>query len=157
MRPIEAQAVMHAPGDAVWGLLADLREHWLLADRWTEVLRIDADGGSIRLRGPLGLRRAVHVRVTGRIAPDALEGVALLGDATAAQVRWELAPVDAETTRVTLRATVLSAGPGDRLLLTLGARRWLRWRFAVTLRRLDERLARPQSRTVFETPVRETL
>ncbi len=157
MRPIEAQAVVSAPVDAVWALVADLREHWLLADRWTEVVRIDGDGGAIRLRGPLGVSRTVRVQVTERAAPDALEGVALLGDTTAARVRWELSATGPQTTRVALRAAVLSAAAGDRLLLEMGARRWLRWRFAVTLRRLDERLARPQSRIAFNVEARETL
>src|SRR3569833_1143339 len=129
MRPIQAQATVRAPVDAVWALLADLREHWLLADRWTEVRRIDADGGTIRLRGPFGVRRTVHVRVTERVAPSALQGVALLGDATAAQVRWELSSLGPSSTHVTLRADVLSAGIGDHVLLALGARRWLSWRF----------------------------
>lgn len=140
MRPIVAQALVRAPVQAVWLLLADLREHWLLADRWTEVLRIDADGGTIRLRGPAGVRRTVHVRVTERVAEVELEGVALLGVATAARVRWRLAAEGEAATRVTLVAEGISAGPGDRVLLALGARRWLRWRFGVTLARLDERL-----------------
>lgn len=140
MRPIVAHALVRAPVHAVWGLLADLREHWLLADRWTEVLRIDADGGTILLRGPAGVRRTVHVRVTERVPQVELEGVALLGVATVARVRWQLAADGEAATRVTLVAQVISAGPGDRVLLALGAGWWLRWRFGVTLARLDERL-----------------
>jgi hypothetical protein len=149
MRPIAAQAVVRAPVEAVWALLADLRDHWLLADRWTEVLRVDSDGGTILLHGPLGLRRTVDVRVTQRVAPIELQGVAALGEATMARVCWDLVAGDRLSTRVTLRADVLEAAPGDRLLLALGARRWLHWRFAVTLRRLNERLA--------EAAARETL
>lgn len=157
MRPIAAQAVMRAPVDAVWALLADLREHWLLADRWTEVLRVDADGGMILLRGPLGVRRTVDVRVTERVAPTELQGLALLGDTTAARVQWALHALDGGRTRVTLRADVLAVAGGDRMLLGLGARRWLQWRFAVTLRRLNERLTERPSRTMFDTCAHETL
>jgi hypothetical protein len=157
MRAIAAQAVVGASVDAVWALLDDLREHWLLADRWTEVLRVDADGGTILLRGPLGVRRTVHVRVTERVAPTELRGLALLGETTAAQVQWTLQAVADGSTRVTLRADVRSAGIGDRALLALGARRWLHWRFAVTLRRLNERVTEPRSRTMFDTCAHETL
>jgi hypothetical protein len=157
MRPIVAQAEVRAPVELVWVLLDDLRDHWLLADRWTEVLRVDADGGTILLRGPLGVRRTVDVRVTERLAPTELQGLAVLDAKTAAQVRWALEPIDATSTRVTLRATVLSAGWGDRLLLAMGAHRWLQWRFAVTLRRLNERVAEPAARTLFESRARETL
>jgi hypothetical protein len=157
MGRIAAQTVVRAPVDAVWALLADLREHWLLADRWTEVLRVDADGGTILLRGPLGVRRTVDVRVTERVAPTELQGLALLGDATAAQVQWTLEPIDEANTRVMLRADVLSARVGDRVLLALGARQWLRWRFGVTLRRLNERVTELPSGTAFDTCAQETL
>ncbi len=141
MRAIAAQAQVRAPVQAVWALLDDLREHWLLADRWTEVHDIDADGGIIRLRGPAGLRRTVRVRVTRRAPARELEGLAQLGSLTSARVLWELDDAGRGRTRVRLTAEVLAAGSGDRLLLALGARRWLRWRFGVTLTRLDERLA----------------
>jgi len=156
MRPIEAHVVVQAPVQAVWALLDDLREHWLLADHWTEVLRVDEDGGTILLRGPLGLRRTADVRVTERAAPTDLEGVAHLG-ATSARVGWPLEAVDTDRAEVGLRADVLRAGAGDRLLLALGARRWLHWRFVVTLRRLNERLSEPEFRTLFDTRAQETL
>jgi uncharacterized protein YndB with AHSA1/START domain len=145
MRAITAHAVVGAPPDAVFELLSDLREHWLLADHWTDVRRIDADGGTIRLRGPLGLRRTVHVRVTGREPPSQLDGMAVLGRRTAARVCWELRPEGAAGTRVALAAEVLRTGPLDRFLLAVGARRWLAWRFAVTLRRLDGRMQATQN------------
>jgi len=121
------------------------------------VLRVDEDGGTILLRGPLGLRRTAHVRVTARRAPTELQGMALLGAATAAEVRWELVALGPAVTEVTLRADVVAAGPGDRLLLALGARQWLHWRFVVTLRRLNDRLGDLPAETGLPTRSRETL
>ncbi len=140
MRPIVARRVVDARIEPAFALLADLRAHWTLADRWTEVVALDGDGGTIRLRGPLGLRRTVRVRVERLVEPVEVDGEARLGRMTRARVRWELAPDGAHGTSVTLLATVLEASFGDRILLALGGRRWLLWRFAVTLRRLEDTL-----------------
>jgi hypothetical protein len=43
---------------------------------------------------------------------------------------------------VTLSAWVEHATLPDRLLLMVGGRRWLAWRFAVTLRRLEPAVQR---------------
>src|SRR3954451_24355381 len=114
-RPITARRVVSAPPDAVFAVLADLATHWALADHWTEVLSLDDDGGVIRLRGPLGLRRTARVSVRRRVRPELVEGEARMGEVTRAAVRWELAP-DAGGTLVTLTATVERATPFDRVL-----------------------------------------
>ena len=137
MPPIAACRPIAAPPEVAYALLADLRTHWALADHWTEVRAIGAAGGTIRLRGPLGVRRTVRVRVRRRVPVRELEGIAELGPSTRADVSWSLEPDGAGGTLVTLSAQVLRAGLCDRLLLALGARRWLAWRFAVTLDRLD--------------------
>jgi CspA family cold shock protein len=140
--PIAAVADVAAPPAAVFALLADLRAHWALADRWTEVVTLGPEGGTIRLRGPLGLRRVARVRVEGRTPPCEVVGVAVLGGRTSARVRWVLEPLgEGARTRVRLSAEVLTAGAGDRLLLAAGGRRWLAWRFRVTLDRLGRSLA----------------
>jgi hypothetical protein len=150
-RPIHAHRVVSAAPEAVFALLADLAAHWGLADRWTEVLELDEDGGTIRLRGPAGLRRTARVSVSRRARPSLIEGEARLGAVTRASVRWELAAADGGTgadgpTAVTLTAIVERATLLDRALLALGGRRWLAWRFAVTLRRLERELAPPATR-----------
>ena len=132
--PIAAEAWVPAAQEDVYALLADLREHWRLAGRWVRALELDRDGGVVRLRGPLGLGRTAHTRVVLTEAPTLLAGKATLG-ATRANVSWTLRP-DGDGTRVTLRADVLEATRGDRALLALGGRQWLRARFRTTLARL---------------------
>lgn len=147
--PIEADGLVPAGREAVYAFLADLANHWDLADRWVEVVSLSPahDGGRVRLRGPLGLRRTVDTRVVEVDPPSRIEGTARLGR-TVAAVRWELR-TEPRGTRVHLAALVLAAGPFDRLLLAAGGRAWLRRRFTVTLSRLAEtvngRAARPTS------------
>jgi hypothetical protein len=97
------------------------------------------DRAVVRLRGPLGLRRTVHTRVTATRSPRLLIGVAEMGD-TRALVSWTLAGRLGQT-RVRLAAEVEHASALDRLLLALGGRAWLQRRFAFGLERLAERYA----------------
>jgi len=142
MRPITARRVVAAPPEALFALLADLAEHWSLSDQWTEVRELGPDGGTIRLRGPLGIGRTAHVRVRRRDPPALVEGEARLGPRTRACVGWRLEPAGPGRTAVTLSARVERATWLDRLLLAAGGRRWLRWRFAATLGRLEPALGR---------------
>ena len=142
---IEADGLIPAGREAVFAFLADLANHWDLADRWVEVVSLTPahDGGRVVVRGPLGLRRTVDTRVDEVEAPARIEGTARLGR-TRAVVRWELRP-EPRGTRVNLVATVLAAGPIDRLLLAAGARAWLRRRFTVTLNHLAQTVAERQA------------
>src|SRR4051794_29302928 len=126
-----------APPDVAFALLADLAGHWRLIDRWTQIVRVADDGraATVRLRGPLGLRRTARTRVLLERPPSALEGEARVGRRTVARVRWALAR-DGAATLVVLSAEVGAAGAADRALLALGGRRWLRVRFADALARL---------------------
>lgn len=141
--PIEAHGLVPAGREAVFAFLADLANHWDLADRWVEVVSLTPghEGGRVRVRGPLGLGRTVDTRVDEVQPPDRIEGRATLGR-TRAAVSWELTD-DPDGTRVRLAATVLAAGPLDRLLLAAGGRTWLRRRFATTLRRLAQTVIQP--------------
>jgi hypothetical protein len=143
--PIEADGLVPAGRDAVYAFLADLANHWDLADRWVEVVSLTPahDGGRVTVRGPLGLRRTVDTRVDDVEPPGRIEGTARLGR-TRAVVRWELRP-EPRGTRVHLVATVLAAGPLDRLLLAAGGRAWLRRRFTVTLNHLAQTVAQRQA------------
>lgn len=150
MRPgvqIVARALVPGSRAAVFAYLADLSHHWTLADRFVEVVRLDgqpANGGVVRLRGPLGTSRTVVTRVSEVCAPSALTGTATVGRGTVAHVRWALDEHEGQTA-VTLEATVVRAARADALLLRLGGRRWLARRFARVLDRLAERFVEHRS------------
>jgi len=131
---VAARRRVPRPREELYAQLADLRGHWQLAGRWVEPLELRADGGVVRVRGPLGLRRTITTTLTGARPPEFVCGEARMGK-TRAAIQWLLEP-DGEGTVVTLRADVLDAGRCDRALLRLGGRRWMQARFAATLKRL---------------------
>jgi uncharacterized protein YndB with AHSA1/START domain len=144
---IEAAALVPAPPEDVFAFLSDLRNHWLLADRFVEVLTLDTseggaqvDGGTVRLRGPFGLRRTATTRVVAARAPRLMIGTAELAGGTRARVSWVLAG-RLGSTRVRLAAELERARFLDRVLLAAGGRWWLRRRFASTLERLGREVA----------------
>ena len=149
---IEAAALVPAEPKEVFDFLSDLGNHWLLASRFVEVVELDrsspgapCDSGIVRLRGPLGLRRTAHTKVTAARAPRLMIGTAEVPGGTRARVSWTLARRLGET-RVRLSAEVDCARWLDRLLLALGGRRWLERRFQETLEALGADLgvtARP--------------
>jgi hypothetical protein len=143
---IAAERVVVASPQVVFAFLADLENHWLLADRFVEVLTLErppeggpANGGTVMMRGPLGLGRLVHTRVVETHADTSLAGTASLGKDTEALVRWTLTREGART-RVRLEATVQRAGRLEAVLLAAGGRRWLQRRFASILRTLERRV-----------------
>jgi hypothetical protein len=115
---------------------------WAVTDRFVKVLDLNetGDGGRVRLRGPLGLRRVVTTRVVASKAPRLLIGTAEIGTGTRARVSWSLAEHRGET-RVLLAAAVERASTLDRLLLRAGGLRWLQRRFEATLEGLVEEFA----------------
>jgi uncharacterized protein YndB with AHSA1/START domain len=134
---IAASGRIDAAPEDVFAALDDLAGHWRLLDRWTEIVDVAPDGRSatVRLRGPLGLRRTARTRVLASDPPRGLEGEARVGRGTVGRVRWTLT-ADGGGTLVDLQAEVVAAGGLDRVLLALGASRWLRARFADALARL---------------------
>jgi Polyketide cyclase / dehydrase and lipid transport len=97
-------------------------------------------GGAAVLRGPLGLRRMVHTRVTLHQPPTRLAGSALTDSGTAAHVSWTLHQQPDGTTLVELTGVLGPVARVDRVLLAAGGRRWVRRLFAATLRRLETEL-----------------
>jgi len=131
----------------VFDYLADLGNHWRIARRFVDVVDLDgpaprapADTGTIRLRGPLGVRRTARIKMTAARAPRLMIGTAEIGSRTRARVSWTLAR-RLHDTRVRLSAEVDDAGALDRAMLALGGRRWLERRFAETLSALAHELA----------------
>lgn len=143
---IESTGLVPAPPEDVFEFLSDLEHHWRLVDRFVQVRELDgpdgqaADGGVVRLRGPLGVRRTARTRVTESQPPRLIIGTAEMGSATRAVVSWTL-EAERGQTRVRLAASVERAGTLDRLLLALGGRRWMRRRFEAALERLAARFA----------------
>jgi Polyketide cyclase / dehydrase and lipid transport len=131
---IAADGLVPLGREAVFAFLAELENHWRLAGGWIEVQSLDQNGGSVRMRGPLGVKRTARTRVEATDPPRSLEGSANLGR-TQARVRWALTE-DGPHTQVHLEATVVKATPLDHLLLTLGGRRWLHRQFTKTIQQL---------------------
>jgi hypothetical protein len=143
---VEAAALVPAPAEEVFAFLADLGNHWMVTDRFVSVVDLHgpeqgpADGGVVRLRGPLGVRRTVTTRVAASKPPRLLIGTAQIGAVTRARVSWALAS-HGESTRVRLAAAVERASALDRVLLRVGGRLWLARRFEATLDGLVEEFA----------------
>jgi carbon monoxide dehydrogenase subunit G len=137
---IEAAALIPAPPEEVFEFLCDLSNHWRLTGRHLKAVELngDKDGATVRIRGPLGLRRTAHTHVTASRRPRLIIGVAQLEGGTRARVSWTLAG-RMNQTRVRLAADVEHVAPLDRVLLALGGRVWMRRMFRHALARLARR------------------
>ena len=137
MRKLEALAVVAAPPAAVFAFLSSLENHWLVADRFVDVVSLDERnaGGVVRVTGPVGLTRTALTRVSEVEPPSRIVGTAEMGRRTRARVSWTLSG-RGESTLVRLSASVERASPLDRILLALGGRVWLERRFASAVARL---------------------
>ena len=151
-REIAATGPVPAEREAVFDFLADLENHWVLADRFIEVVSLEraadgrSEGGRVRMRGPLGVRRTASTDVLAADPPERMVGEAQLSHGTTAFVRWKLSGAPSGT-HVRLEATIDRTGWLDRLLLLLGGRAWLERRFAAVLGRLAEQLPADSERT----------
>lgn len=150
MSAIRAEAAVPAPREDVFDFLARLENHWQLADRWIEVVTLEArpgDGGlhdraMVEVRGPLGISRQLRTRVVGAERPERLQGVAEAGRGTRARITWSLAADGPGATRVVLEASIEAMSRVDRALWKLGGRLWMRRRFAAVVEGLAHSLAR---------------
>ena len=122
------------PATELYEQLSDLRGHWSLAGRWVEAVELRDDGGVVRVRGPLGIRRTIETSLTEAVPDRCVAGEARVGG-TRAAISWLLEPAG-EATLVTLQARILEAAPRERALLALGGARWMEGRFRATLERL---------------------
>ena len=151
---IEAVALVPAEPGAVFDYLARLDHHWQLMDDSVEVIELAGEEESgpdravVRMHGPLGIGRIAHTQVLAAERPSMLRGRAGIGRrtdgerVTEGEVSWTLEP-EGEATRVRLAARVKHAGLGDRLILALGGRAWLRTRLRGAVARLARLFAAP--------------
>jgi polyketide cyclase/dehydrase/lipid transport protein len=143
---ISARRRVPAGAAETFAFLAAPATHRRLQVRGIASLSLDDDsdnllsGGAAMLRGPLGLRRTVHTRVALHQPPTRLAGSALTDSGTAAHISWTLREQPDGTTLVELTAVLGPITRGDRLLLAVGGRRWIRRLFAATLQRLAAEL-----------------
>lgn len=113
MPAIEAVGEVPAAREEVFAFLASLPNHWALANRWIEVIGLQAaeppggsepNGGVFRIRGPLGLHRTARTEVLAAEPPARISGRAELPGGTAATVTWSLEEASPGT-RVRLAAS----------------------------------------------------
>jgi uncharacterized protein YndB with AHSA1/START domain len=133
---IVAERTVAAPPERVFDFLADLHNHWRLEPRFLELDELGEDGGTIRLKGPLGLSRTVQTRVLEAERPVRVAGRADLRGGTVGLVAWDIRPSGSGSS-VRLSADVPEASPWDRVFLALGGRAWFRGLFRRALDNLD--------------------
>ena len=138
---VNASVRVAAPRQVLFERLALLENHWALANRWVEVVSLNggsgtpADGGVVKLHGPLGLSRTARTTVDRVEAPSLISGTAEVGPRTTGKVSWALVG-DGDETLVTLRGELVDAAAFDRAIWALGGRLWMERRLRVTLERL---------------------
>ena len=138
MARIESSRVLPHPPERVFAFLSDLHNHWQLANSFISVDGVQDGGGRIVIRGPFGISREARTELVEAVPSRLLRGRAQVGG-TAGAVEWVIEP-DGGGSNVALSAEAVRATVPDRLLLTLGGRRWLRRRFERVLETLERRL-----------------
>jgi hypothetical protein len=123
---VTAALTVNAPPRTVYDFLERLPNHTLIGGHGLRLEDVAADGRAalISLCGPLGIHRTASTRVTTLRPPHRFGGTAVVGRRTMARVLWSIERAGAGSL-VTLSATIVRAGPLDRLLLALGGRWWV--------------------------------
>jgi carbon monoxide dehydrogenase subunit G len=152
--PIATSRLVVAPPDAVFRYLEDLANHARLAPRTADLMKLcrrrgHLDRATVRLRGPLGLRRTASTELVRTEPPRSIVGRAALGSRTTVSVSWTIATAPAGSV-VSLSATIDAAGPLDSLVLHLGGRRWIARRFSLALDSLAAQLDATTARKEYE-------
>jgi uncharacterized protein YndB with AHSA1/START domain len=152
--PITTSRLVVAPPDTVFRYLEDLANHEKLAPHAANVMELKRrpghlDRATVRLQGPLGLRRTASTELVRTEPPRLIVGRAMLGWRTTVSVSWTIAPAPAGSV-VSLSATIQAAGPIDSLVLVLGGRSWIARRFSSALDSLAAQLDVTTGRQVYE-------
>jgi carbon monoxide dehydrogenase subunit G len=135
--PIATSRLVVAPPDTVFRYLEDLANHARLAPRTADLMKLyrrpgHLDRATVRLRGPLGMRRTASTELVRTEPPRLIVGRATLGSRTTVFVSWTIATAPAGSV-VSLSATIEAAGLLDSLVLHLGGRSWIARRFSLAL------------------------
>jgi hypothetical protein len=138
---MSARSIMAAPSAVIFSFLTDLENQCLLADDHTQPLMLDGPPGArhsatLRIRGPLGLRRRARARIVATAEPSHVITTVALGR-TVVRLRWTLSPLPAST-GVELTAEIPALGLLDRALLAAGGRRTIARRLHTALATLAE-------------------
>jgi hypothetical protein len=161
--PITARAELAQRPPTVFDLLADLRNHALLAPGSVQLRSRDLSTerpveAIVRLRGRLAIRRTASTAIVDARAPAVIRGRASIGKRTQATISWT--PVSRrDNTSIALRVTVEETGFLDSVLPRLAGRGWLQRRFADALACLAHQFAAavPNTSTREGLPVRSAL
>ena len=147
---VAAARTIEASAEEVYAFLENLGNHWQLTSGFASVETLvdppgDAEGARIVVHGPLGIRKRARTRLLRCEPPSASGAGVVAGTArdaagTTAEVEWRVTPAGAST-RVELVAAIDDARGVDRLLVALGAGRWIRRGLQRSLARLAEALA----------------
>jgi hypothetical protein len=138
---IEAERRVHASPERVDRFLADLRNHWTLVPSLVSPCeKATREAASVELHGPLGIRRWAATRITERVPKTRIAGEAIIPPGSTAVVEWSLTELPSGSTVVHV-AIAVEASRRDRLLLTLGVRRWIAKRARDALDGLAGRVA----------------
>jgi uncharacterized protein YndB with AHSA1/START domain len=152
--PIATSRLVVAPPDTVFRYLEDLANHERLAPRTADLMKLyrrpgHLDRATVRLRGPLSLRRTASTELVRTEPPRLIVGRATLGWRTTVSVSWTIATAPAGSV-VSLSATIEAAGPLDSLVLHLGGRSWIARQFSSALDALAAQLDVTTGRQVYE-------
>jgi hypothetical protein len=136
---LRAAKSIAAPPERVYAFLESFDRHVELIHDRVEPLAVDSTGSTLRLCGPLGVRRTLSTTLTYSQSPTGIVGRVKAGQRTRGTVRWSIQHSDRGSwVEIVGRTEVL--GVLDAMLLRLGGRRWLVRSLHHALEGLEERM-----------------
>lgn len=138
---MEVRAARSIPGapERIFRFLESLDHHLDLIDERVDRVASDPAGARVRLRGPLGVRRTIGITLIYADSPDTVVTSVQSEGGTRGAIRWSIQHSDGGSW-VQVVGHAGSLAPLDRLLVRLGARRWLTRSLELVLERLDQRM-----------------
>ncbi|MGH3428041.1 MAG: hypothetical protein ACRDQZ_10820, partial [Mycobacteriales bacterium] len=121
---VRAARPIHGSPERICRFLESLDHHLDLISERVDRLPSDQAGARVRLRGPLGFRRMFRIALTYADNRETVVARVEASRGTRATVRWSIQRSDVGSW-VQVVGHADSLAPFDRLLVRLGARRWL--------------------------------